>query len=50
MSGNGLAIKDLEDIGVARISVGPQLMRRTAVLLASEAQNILDGKSSAAEP
>ena len=48
MSGNGLAIRDLEDIGVARISVGPQLMRRTAVLLAGEAQKILDGKSSAA--
>ena len=50
MSGNGLAIRDLEDIGVARISVGPQLMRRMAVLLAGEAQKILDGKSSAAEP
>ena len=49
MSGNGLAIRDLEDIGVARISVGPQLMRRAAVLLAGEAQKILDGKSSAAE-
>jgi 2-methylisocitrate lyase-like PEP mutase family enzyme len=50
MSGNGLAIRDLEDIGVARISIGPQLMRRTTVLLAGEAQKILDGKSSAAEP
>ncbi|KAL1801656.1 hypothetical protein ACET3X_001998 [Alternaria dauci] len=48
-SGNGLAIKELEDIGVARISVGPQLMRRTAAMLADEAQKILDGKSSAAE-
>jgi 2-methylisocitrate lyase-like PEP mutase family enzyme len=46
----GLTIKELEDIGVARISVGPQLMRQTAALLASEAQKILDGKSSAAEP
>ncbi|KAG9189086.1 hypothetical protein G6011_05954 [Alternaria panax] len=47
---DGLSIKQLEDIGVARISVGPQLMRKTAMLLAAEAQKILDGKSSAAKP
>jgi 2-methylisocitrate lyase-like PEP mutase family enzyme len=46
---DGLTIKELEDIGVARISVGPQLMRQTAALLAGVAQKILDGKFGAAE-
>lgn len=46
---DGLTVKDLEDIGVARISVGPQLMYRSKALLAEEAQKILDGRSSAVE-
>ncbi|RAR11790.1 PEP phosphonomutase-like protein [Stemphylium lycopersici] len=49
MREDGLTIKELEDIGVARISVGPQLMYQSKTLLAGEAQKILDGRSSAIE-
>lgn len=41
----GLTVKQLsEDIGVARISVGPQLMLRTAGAVAEEASKILAGE------
>lgn len=43
---DALTIKELEEIGVARISVGPQIMHLMAAGIAQEAQRILDGKSS----
>jgi 2-methylisocitrate lyase-like PEP mutase family enzyme len=40
----GLTVKELSDIGVARISVGPQLMLRTVAAVAEEAKKILNGE------
>ncbi|KAF2121532.1 PEP phosphonomutase-like protein [Lophiotrema nucula] len=39
----GLGLQDLKEIGVARISVGPQLMMKTQGFIAEEAKKILDG-------
>lgn len=47
LKADGLSVKELSEIGgigVARISVGPQLMLRTAGLIAEEASKILDGE------
>lgn len=41
----GLSIKELGEIGVARISVGPQLMMRTVGAVGEEAANILAGET-----
>ncbi|KAF2739094.1 PEP phosphonomutase-like protein [Polyplosphaeria fusca] len=43
MAPGGLSLKELKEIGVARISVGPQIMRKTQVFVAEEAKKILDG-------
>lgn len=43
MKPDGLSIKELSEIGVARISVGPQLMRRTVGAITEEAKRILGG-------
>lgn len=40
----GLTVKELGEIGVARISVGPQLMMRTTAAVAEEAGRILGGE------
>lgn len=40
-----LSVKELSDIGVARISVGPQLMLRTSGFVAEEAGKILAGEA-----
>ncbi|KAF2265761.1 PEP phosphonomutase-like protein [Lojkania enalia] len=40
----GLTVKDLSEIGVARISVGPQLMLKTAGFVGQEAKKILGGE------
>lgn len=42
----GLTIKELSGIGVARISVGPQLMLKTMETVGEEAVRILDGRTS----
>ncbi|KAF2873719.1 PEP phosphonomutase-like protein [Massariosphaeria phaeospora] len=41
----GLTVKELSEIGVARISVGPQLMLKTAKGVEEEARSILDGEA-----
>ncbi|OAL54330.1 PEP phosphonomutase-like protein [Pyrenochaeta sp. DS3sAY3a] len=41
----GLSIKELGEIGVARISVGPQLMLKTAGLVGEEASRILNDEA-----
>ncbi|KAF2796254.1 PEP phosphonomutase-like protein [Melanomma pulvis-pyrius CBS 109.77] len=40
----GLTVKELREIGVARISVGPQLMLRTQGAVAEEARRVLEGE------
>ncbi|PVI03506.1 PEP phosphonomutase-like protein [Periconia macrospinosa] len=40
----GLGVQELRDIGVARISVGPQLMMRTIGAVAEEAEKIYRGE------
>lgn len=42
----GLSVSELKEIGVARISVGPQLMRWTSKKMAEEAGRILGGEKS----
>ncbi|KAH7069032.1 PEP phosphonomutase-like protein [Paraphoma chrysanthemicola] len=44
MRGDGLSVEELRKIGVARISVGPQLMMRTVGAVGEEARKILDGE------
>ncbi|KAL6710247.1 hypothetical protein ACN47E_009193 [Coniothyrium glycines] len=41
---DGLTLNQLREIGVARISVGPQLMRRTIGAVSEEAKKILGGE------
>lgn len=41
----GLTVKELSEIGVARISVGPQLMLRTSPAVAEEAAKIQSGEA-----
>jgi 2-methylisocitrate lyase-like PEP mutase family enzyme len=45
MKPGGLTVKELSEIGVARISVGPQLMKMTAGAVGEEASRILNGES-----
>ncbi|KAF1939066.1 PEP phosphonomutase-like protein [Clathrospora elynae] len=45
MAPGGLSVKELGEIGVSRISVGPQLMIRTSGAVAEEANAILEGQS-----
>lgn len=40
----GLSIAELREVGVARVSIGPQLMLRTVGKIGEEAQAILEGK------
>ncbi|KAH7130477.1 PEP phosphonomutase-like protein [Dendryphion nanum] len=40
----GLTVKELSDIGVARISIGPQLMHRSVPAVAEEARKISEGE------
>lgn len=42
----GLSVQELSEIGVSRISVGPQLMRWTSRKMAEEASRILEGGRS----
>ncbi|CAO2654786.1 Nn.00g115190.m01.CDS01 [Neocucurbitaria sp. VM-36] len=44
MKPGGLSVKELCEIGVARISVGPQLMLRTAGSVGEEAAKVLSGE------
>jgi 2-methylisocitrate lyase-like PEP mutase family enzyme len=44
MKPGGLSVDELRKIGVARISVGPQLMMRTAGRVGEEATSILNGE------
>lgn len=44
MKAGGLTVEELRKIGVARISVGPQLMYRTRLALEEEAKAILGGQ------
>jgi 2-methylisocitrate lyase-like PEP mutase family enzyme len=44
----GLSVKDLKEVGVSRISVGPQLMKWTARKMGEEAGRILAGEKSVA--
>lgn len=44
MRPGGLSIKELSEIGVARISLGPQIMMRTVGSVAKEAESILKGE------
>ncbi|KAF2829433.1 PEP phosphonomutase-like protein [Ophiobolus disseminans] len=45
MMAGGLSVGELREIGVARISVGPQLMLRTVEMVKREAVGILDGSA-----
>ncbi|KAF1994775.1 PEP phosphonomutase-like protein [Amniculicola lignicola CBS 123094] len=40
----GLTVKELSDIGVARMSIGPQLMLKSQAFVAQEAEKILSGE------
>lgn len=42
----GLSVQELSEIGVSRISVGPQLMKWTAKKMGEEASRILGGEKS----
>ncbi|KAH7395137.1 PEP phosphonomutase-like protein [Phaeosphaeria sp. MPI-PUGE-AT-0046c] len=42
----GLSVQELKEIGVSRISVGPQLMKWTAKKMGEEARRILEGEKS----
>jgi 2-methylisocitrate lyase-like PEP mutase family enzyme len=41
MDGEGLSVRELGEIGVARISVGPQLMKYAMKMVEEEAGRIL---------